>query len=306
MRTVITGGAGFIGSHVADRFIAEGHRVFVVDDLSTGLEANVPRGASFDRLDVSDSLITRRIKSMEPDLVIHCAAQASVSRSFRVPADDAMTNVVGTIRVLEAAIAAGTKALVFLASGGALYGDTGRQRAKEDRRPRVESPYGLAKWAAEQYLTALRFPASPRSIVLRLANVYGPRQRSDSEGGVVSTFIDRMRSGGPVEIYGDGRQTRDFVFVADVVDAVVAASVCEEPTVTNIGTGARTSVNDLARILGEMIGYRGRVVHRPARPGDIRHSSVDPTRAGMVLSWHPTTPLHDGLTLTLEATSSAS
>lgn len=297
MRALVTGGAGFIGSHVAERFVQLGLDVTVVDDLSSGSIANVPAGVTFERLDVASPEMGDWVRRWAPDLVVHCAAQASVPRSQLTPDTDALTNIVGTIRALEGARAAGAVRFVYMTTGGALYGVAERIPTSEDEPIRPISPYGLSKWVAEQYL-ALLGGDQMRSVVLRLANVYGPRQRTDGEGGVVSTFISRMAQGAQVEIHGDGEQTRDFVFVGDVVDAVVAACGATEPLVANIGTGISTSVNHLVELLSSITEFTGPVVYTDSRSGDVRDSCLDAARAWNKLGWRPATSLESGLRLT--------
>ena len=300
MRVVVTGGAGFIGSHVADRLLELGHEVIVVDDLSSGSLANVPRGARLELLDLSGRSAAARIRSLRAELAVHCAAQASVARSAADPGLDARANILGTIALVQGALLGGASRLVYLNTGGALYGDAERVPTPEDASIQPLSPYGLSKWMAEQYLYRL---VEGRAIAttLRLANVYGPRQRADGEGGVVSVFLDRMRSGGPIELHGDGDQTRDFVYVQDVVDAVVTAATTDVSVVANIGTGVATSINSVLRLLGDITGYEGPVSHVASRPGDVRHSSLEVARAAAVLGWRPTTDLAVGLRATADA-----
>ncbi len=224
MRTIVTGGAGFIGSHIADRLLALGHDVTVVDDLSQGRRENVPVAASFVLRDIASPDTADLVADLKPELVVHAAAQASVPRSIADPQHDARTNIIGTLTLLNGVSRSGCRCFIYVTTGGALYGDPVQLPCSESHPVRPLSPYGLSKWTAERYLDLLADACAVRT-ALRLANVYGPRQRSDGEGGVVSVFLDRMRSQGTVEIHGDGEQTRDFVYVGDVVDAVVAASI---------------------------------------------------------------------------------
>lgn len=303
MRALVTGGAGFIGSHVVDTLLRLGYEVSVVDDLSSGLEGNLRPGVTFARLDIAEPATPSIIAASDPEVIVHCAAQASVPRSFRDPARDARTNVLGTLNVLAGATAAGCRRLVYLTTGGAIYGRPVRLPCDEDHPVDPLSPYGLSKWAAEEYLRLIA-PAKMIVATLRLANVYGPYQRGDGEGGVVATFLSQMAAGSQVEIHGDGEQSRDFVYVLDVAAAVAAALEVQENATVNIGTGNGVSVNELFRRLAEITAYERTPLHVPARVGDVRHSRLDIRRAHSVLGWQPTTDLESGLLATVEASGS--
>lgn len=294
---VVTGGAGFIGSHVVDRLLEQGHHVIVVDDLSSGSTANLAATADLEEFDLSSPEAASRIAGLRPAAVVHCAAQASVTQSFRDPARDAAANIVGSLNALRGALEGGGRRFVYLTSGGAVYGHAASLPSAEGDRVAPLSPYGWSKWIVERYLDILADDRLPW-IALRLGNVYGPRQRSDGEAGVVAIFADQMRRGAEVTIEGDGDQTRDFVFVLDVVDATAAALDHERTTTLNVGTGRPTSVNHLFAELRAIAGYAGRPTHVPPRPGDIRHSVLDVRRAAHVLGWTAGTSLEDGLRLT--------
>jgi UDP-glucose 4-epimerase len=296
LRSIVTGGAGFIGSHVVDRLVAAGHHVTVLDDLSTGRRENLPPGVELIEADISTPAVPGLIAELRPDLVVHAAAQASVTASMEDPVRDAQVNVLGTLRVLEGLARASCPRLVYVTTGGALYGDPVRLPCREDDPIRPLSPYGLSKWTAERYANLLAGQAT--LVSLRLANVYGPRQLGGGEAGVVSVFIDRMLAGGPIEIHGDGEQTRDFVFVGDVVDAVDAAVTTRRSGSYNVGTGVATSINELYERLASIAGYRGAVRHAEPRPGDVRHSRLDPGAAGRELGWTAATTLEAGLAAT--------
>jgi len=296
---MVTGGAGFIGSHVADRMLADGADVLVVDDLSTGSLANLPAGARFEQIDIVDPGFGDLASDFRADTILHCAANASVVRADADPAGDARSNVLGTIEVAKAAAAARSR-LVYVTTGGALYGNPRYLPADEDHPIEPLSAYGLSKWVAERYISLL-LGSDPPAIVLRLANVYGPRQRTDLEGGVVSIFIDRLQRGLPLEIHGDGSQTRDFVFVSDVADAVLLASDCQTALTVNVASGTGTAINELVSTLTRLSGRTPVVRHTAERPHDIAHSRLDPRRARERLGWTPKIDLETGLQLTWQA-----
>lgn len=301
---IVTGGAGFIGSHVVDRLVGEGRRVIVVDDLSSGTAANLQPGIDLEQLDLTQPEAVSRIARLRPAAVVHCAAQASVTESFRDPARDAEVNVIGGVNALRGALEGGGTRFVYVTTGGALYGHATSLPSTESDPIAPLSPYGVSKWILERYLAIL---AGNRLgwMALRLGNVYGPRQRSGGEAGVVAIFADRMRRGAPVTIEGDGEQTRDFVFVADVRDAIVGALDHPETDILNIGTGQATSVNQLFERLAAIAGYAAEPAHVAARPGDVRDSVLDVHRAEAVLGWSPTTDLGDGLRETYAALGAA-
>jgi UDP-glucose 4-epimerase len=308
MRALVTGGAGFIGSALVDRLLAEGHEVDVVDDLSTGslhnlAEARASGGKSLriHQLDIRLPEMVELAARRRPEVVFHLAAQASVPVSVAEPLFDAHVNVIGTLNVLEAARTAGSDRVVFAASGGTLYGDPDAtaQPIKETLPHRPLSPYGVSKKAGLDYLVAYRELHALEFSALALANVYGPRQDPHGESGVVAIFAQRLVAGEPVTIDGDGEQTRDFVFVDDVVDAFVRAAERGGGLVCNIGTGVETSVNEVYRILAAAAGVEAVADHGPPRPRDIRHSCLDRARAAMQLGWQPWTSLEEGLAAVL-------
>jgi UDP-glucose 4-epimerase len=293
VRAVVTGGAGFIGSHVVDALLARGDEVHVVDNLSTGRHENLNPEAALHEHDIREPL-ELVFDQIEPEVVLHLAAQADVGTSVERPVFDAEVNVLGTIHVLEAARAHGAQ-IVFSSTGGAIYGDV-EQPAREDDPRRPVSPYGTSKLAAEEYLATWNALHGTTHVVLRFANVYGPRQLPKLEGGVVSIFPDRLRSGEGITIYGDGEQTRDFVYVGDVVAAVLAG-IGKAGGVFNIGTGAETSVNELFDACRRIAGAELDAEHAGARPGDALRSVLDVSRAERELGWQPQTPLAEGLRL---------
>jgi len=294
VRAVVTGGAGFIGSHVVDALVARGDEVHVVDNLATGRRENLNVAATLHEQDVREPL-EQRFGEIVPEVVVHLAAQADVGTSVEQPVLDAEVNVLGTIRVLEAARAHGAQ-VVFSSTGGAIYGDVERP-AREDDSRRPVSPYGTSKLAAEAYLATWNRLHGAGHVVLRFANVYGPRQLPKLEGGVVAIFFDRLRAGQGVTVYGDGEQTRDYVYVGDVVDAVLAA-IGRDGGVFNVGTGVETSVVALFEACRQLAGVEARADHEPARPGDARRSVLDISHAERELGWRPRTMLTEGLGLT--------
>ncbi len=288
----MTGGAGFIGSHLVDALVARGDEVVVVDNLSSGKREFVNERATFVEADVRDGLDADRA-----DVVFHLAAQADVQTSVRRPDYDADVNVVGTVKVAEAARAAGAQ-IVFTSTGGAIYGEC-EAPAREDAPLRPLSPYGIAKLCGEAYLLGWNRIYGLGHVVLRLANVYGPRQDSSLEGGVVSIFLERLARGEPTTIFGDGRQERDFVAVADVVSALLAATG-QRGGVFNVGTGRATSVLDLHRACRAVAASDAEPQFDAPRLGDLRRSVLDVGLAARGLDWRPTVSLDDGLRRTWE------
>jgi len=297
---VVTGGAGFIGSHVVDRLFEDGRRVIVVDDLSAGTAANLPAATDLEELDLASPDAASRIARLRPAAVVHCAAQASVTESFRDPVRDAEANIIGSLNALRGALDGRARRFVYVTTGGAVYGQAAKLPSAESDPIAPLSPYGLSKWIVERYLAILAGDRLPW-IALRLGNVYGPRQRAGGEAGVVAIFADQMRRAAPVTIEGDGQQTRDFVFVSDVRDAVASALERPDTDVLNIGTGRGTSINELFERLAAVAGYASAAAHVPARPGDVRDSVLDVRRAEAVLGWTPRTDLGDGLRQTYAA-----
>ena len=307
MRALVTGGAGFIGSNLVDRLLIEGHAVDVVDDLSTGSLANLAEARAlggefhFHQIDVSDADIVTLIEKQRPEVIFHLAAQASVAASLRDPGHDAAVNVVGTVRVLEGARRAGARKIVYAASGGTLYGVLEARELPVDETHlfRPISPYGVSKRVALDYLEVFRDLDALEFTALALANVYGPRQDTQGECGVVARFAADLLVGQPSTIDGDGHQTRDFVFVDDVVDAFCRAATRAGGLVVNIGTGVPTSVARLYATMAAQAGSRLAPGHGPPRPGDLPASCLDPSRAKLHLGWVPWTSLEDGVAATL-------
>jgi UDP-glucose 4-epimerase len=291
VRAVVTGGAGFIGSHVVDALVARGDEVTVVDDLSTGRREFVNPGAQLIEHDIREPL------AFDADLVFHLAAQADVGTSVEQPVFDAEVNVLGTLNVLEAARSTGAT-VVFTSTGGAIYGDVVGPAA-EDTPLRPVSPYGMAKQAAEAYVAGWSRVHDIATAVVRLANVYGPRQSAALEGGVVAIFLERMEAGEGTAIFGDGEQTRDFVYVGDVVSAVLAAAERADG-IFNVGTGLETSINRLHELCRDLAGSKDLPEHGPPRLGDARRNVLDASLARRELGWHAQVDLAAGLRRTWE------
>jgi UDP-glucose 4-epimerase len=295
MRVLVTGGAGFIGSHLTDAFLARGDEVLVVDDVSRGRHARLDDQATLHKLSITDAgPLTALVRQARPDLICHLAAQIDVRVSVAAPADDAQTNAVGTVNVLEAARAAGARVL-FCSTGGALYGRDAPIPSLEDVLPLPESPYGVAKYCAEQYVGLYNRLHGCGHTILRLANVYGPRQDPAGESGVIPIFCARVLAGERPVIYGDGTQTRDYVYVGDAVAAFLAAADRSRPGIWNIGTGAEVSVLDLAGLIGAAAGREVHPEFAPARPGELQRSALAAERARRDLGWRPAVPLADGV-----------
>jgi UDP-glucose 4-epimerase len=299
MRAMVTGGAGFIGSNLVDALLARGDEVHVVDNLSTGSGSNLDSAATLHELDIRDEALEQLAGRLQPETVFHLAAQADVGTSVERPTFDADVNVVGTVRVLEAARAAGAR-VVFTSSGGAIYGECERPASESDE-PQPLSPYAASKLAGEEYLATWNRLYGAAHVTCRLANVYGPRQVSTLEGGVVAIFLDRLRDGQETVIFGDGGQTRDFVYVGDVVDAMLAAAASSAGGVYNVGSGVATSIDELHRLCAEVAGVAQDPRFEAARPGDLRHSLLDPSRAADELAWNAGTTLAAGLAGTWSA-----
>ena len=296
MRAVVTGGAGFIGSHVVEALLARGDEVHVVDDLSSGKRENVPAAATLHELDVREPL-ERLFDEVRPESVFHLAAQADVRVSVERPDFDAGVNVIGTIRVLEGARRSGAR-IVFASTGGAIYGECARPAREEDPRLPL-APYGTSKLAGEEYLATYNRLYGTGHVALRLGNVFGPRQDPHGEAGVVAIFLRRLARGETCRIFGDGEQTRDYVFVGDVVRAGLAATE-RDGGVFNIGTATETSVVDLYAACLDVAGSTSPAEFAPARHGELQRSVLDASLAARELGWRPETTLADGLRTTWE------
>lgn len=308
--TIVTGGAGFIGSHLVDALLAEGHAVTVIDDLSSGDARRVAAGADLRELDIVDlAALSAVVEEVRASAIFHLAAQASVVASVADPGRDCDVNVKGTLNVVEVAGRRGVP-VVFTSTGGALYGDDAPLPTGEDRIPAPLSPYGASKWAAEAYVNTWSRSSGVPHAVCRLGNVYGPRQNPHGEAGVVAIFTDRLYTGHAPKLYGHGKPTRDYVYVADVVRALLAAS--GKAGTYNVATGVETDVMTIWRELQkvaeesenpEIAARAGQLEAELAdlRPGELRHSRLDGSRAESELGWHPEVPIAEGLRLTYDA-----
>jgi UDP-glucose 4-epimerase len=302
VRILVTGGAGFIGSHVADAYIVAGHEVAILDDFSTGNEANVNREAKVLKLDVRNKeAVAAAIAALRPEVVNHHAAQSEVPKSVADPGFDAMVNIVGGLHVLQASVAAGVRKFIFSSTGGALYGEPDVVPADEDHPVRPLSPYGTSKLAFEQYLGTFDRTYGLEYTVLRYANIYGPRQDfAAEEGRVIAIFASRMLAGKPLTIDGDGEQSRDMLHVADVAIANIAALHKGAGGTYHISTGIPVTVNDLFRKLALLTDYKLEPNFGPRRQGDVFRIALDNTRAREDLGWEPSLDLEEGLSLTVD------
>ncbi len=299
MKVLVTGGAGFIGSHLVDRLVQEGHEVVVVDNLSTGKRRNLNRAARLYKLDIQSWRLERVFRNERPSLVMHLAAQMDVRRSVEDPVFDAQVNILGTLNVLDQAVKHGVRKVIFSSSGGAIYGEQQAFPAQESHVTQPLSPYGISKLCGEQYLSYYQRVSGVQYVSLRYANVYGPRQDPEGEAGVVAIFIQKFLSHEQPIINGNGRQTRDFIFVEDVVEANLSAMGQEVQGIYNVGMGQETSINDLFRTLVELTKATCKEVHGPAKKGEQARSVIDATKLRQELGWEPKVDLHEGLRRTV-------
>ncbi|NMC51687.1 NAD-dependent epimerase/dehydratase family protein [Candidatus Kuenenbacteria bacterium] len=295
MTILVTGGAGFIGSHLVDKLIKEKHRVIVVDDLSTGKKINLNKRAKFYRLDIQDKKLEQIFKKEKPQVVYHLAAQMNVRKSIADPIFDAKTNIVGVLNLLENCVKYHVKKFVFISTGGAIYGDGVKIPTPETATEAPISPYGIAKLATEKYLHYYRHQYGLNYTVLRLANIYGPRQNYLGEAGVVAIFCHQLKNNQPTFINGPGQQTRDFVFVADVVAAALKALKDKKPNIYNIATSKENNINQLASALQKVSGVKTPIEHRSAIKGEQMRSCLNYQKIKKHLGWSPKYDLEKGL-----------
>ena len=297
---LVTGGAGFIGSHMVDRLLELGYRVVTVDDLSTGKLKNLDPHVAFHHLDITQPSISEVFEKEQPDLVFHMAAQTSVNQSTKEPIHDSNVNVLGTLRLLEASRRVGVEKIIYSCTGGALYGNPETIPCPDDCPIEPVSPYGMSKYVGEQYFRFYHRQYRLDFTSLRYGNVYGPRQDPHGEAGVVAIFATSMLHGKQPQIFGDGSQERDFISVSDVIDANVAAIERGGGLAMNIATGEATSVNRIFELLRGITGYKWDPVHAPGRAGEVYRISLDWSRAAQELGWAPKVALEDGLASTVD------
>jgi UDP-glucose 4-epimerase len=300
VKIAVTGGAGFIASHVVDAYLDGGHEVHVIDDFSTGQNVNVNSQATLHRVDIAEKEAARLIEQIKPDVLNHHAAQMDVRHSVADPMFDARVNILGFINLLEACKNSGVKKIIFASSGGAVYGEQKVFPAPESHDTEPASPYGVSKRAGELYLSYYHQAFGLPYIALRYANVYGPRQSAKGEAGVVAIFLSALLAGKTPVINGDGRQTRDYVYVGDVVAANVAALQSSFIGPINIGTGVETDVVTIYQHLRQAVGSPIEAQHGPAKPGEQRRSCLDAGCAAQILGWRPQMTLKDGLRHTVD------
>ena len=299
MKVLVTGGAGFIGSHLVDALVERGDEVLVVDDLSTGDQRNLNPRARFHRLEIRESAAADLVRGERPDVISHHAAQMSVSRSVAEPVFDAEVNVLGSLNLARAAVDAGSR-IVFASTGGALYGDAAVLPTAETAPAWPVSPYGISKLAFEHYLYGFRRQYGLNYAALRYANVYGPRQNPHGEAGVVAIFCEGLLGKRPFKIHGEGTDTRDYVYVDDVVRANLLALDSEVCDHFNVGTGRQADTNTIYRLVAERMGRPTEVEHGPPRPGDLRASALDASLLERTLGWKPEVSLEEGIAQTVD------
>ena len=306
MKTLVTGGAGFIGSNLVDALVARGDDVAVIDNLATGkrenLEHAIANGADLIELDVRDAeAVAAAVERVGPEVIFHMAAQIDVRKSVADPAHDSRVNVEGTINVLSGALAAGVRRLINTSTGGAIYGEGQILPAPEDHPVAPESPYGLSKFCAENYCALFTRLHGLSTVSLRYGNVYGPRQDPLGEAGVIAIFCGKLLDGGRPQIFGDGTQTRDYVYVGDVVDANLRAADSEVTGAFNVGRGVQTSVLDIVEALASQSDNGFEADHLPGRTGEVQHIALDPSRTKAELGWEARVDLDQGLARTLDS-----
>ena len=306
MKTLVTGGAGFIGSNLVDALVARGDDVAVIDNLATGkrenLEHAIANGADLIELDVRDAeAVAAAVERVGPEVIFHMAAQIDVRKSVADPAHDSRVNVEGTINVLSGALAAGARRLINTSTGGAIYGEGQILPAPEDHPVAPESPYGLSKFCAENYCALFTRLHGLSTVSLRYGNVYGPRQDPLGEAGVIAIFCGKLLDGGRPQIFGDGTQTRDYVYVGDVVDANLRAADSEVTGAFNVGRGVQTSVLDIVEALAAQSDNGFEADHLPARTGEVQHIALDPSHTKAELGWEARVDLDQGLARTLDS-----
>ena len=300
-KILVSGGAGFIGSNLVDALIQENYEVAVVDNLATGLKENINPKAKFFEIDISSfPSVDDVFKQFQPEAVFHLAAQASVRKSVEDPGKDVKTNVIGTVNLLKACQAHGVKKFIFSSTGGALYGDDASRPTTEEASISPISPYGLDKFFGEKYIGYFKSNSDLQTVVLRYANVYGPKQNPKGEAGVIAIFADKMLKDEPIMVYGDGSSSRDYVYVGDVVEANLAALKSTVSNAYNISTGEETSIRELVDKIKKITDSNSQVQFKEGRSGELQASCLDNTRAKLELGWSPKVNLDEGIRKTVE------
>lgn len=299
-KALVTGGAGFIGSHLVDRLVSEDFKVAIIDDLSEGKLGNLNQAATFYHTDIANSAVDEIFSREQPDIVFHLAARVSVTNSAHNPVDNAEVNVIGTLKLLDAARRMGLEKFIFSSTGGAIYGSPEETPCSENSPAAPISPYGLSKYMAEQYISLFHRLHRLNYTNLRYGNVYGPRQDPHGEAGVIAIFIQAMLEGKQPRIFGDGTQERDFVYVDDIVEANMRAVDGGTNQTLNIGSGEGTTINRIFELLRDLMDYQQEAEHRPRRPGEVHKISLDCNEALDQLGWSPNFPLAEGLQKTVE------
>lgn len=301
MKILVTGGAGFIGSNIADALIEKGHSVSIVDNLSSGKEENINKKAAFYKVDIADCEPVLEVFNKEkPDIAIHHAAQIDVRKSVEDPSFDARVNILGSINIMRACIENKVKKIIFASSGGTIYGECGKTAPDEKSAPNPLSPYGIAKYSVENYIKFYNSVYGLKYTILRYANVYGPRQDPRGEAGVIAIFSNLMLSEKPVYVFGNGRQMRDYVFVRDIVEANIKSLTKGDNQIINIGTNKTASVLDLIKVMSKTIGYKEKPIMKPKRAGELFKSFLNIKKASRILGWKPNFTLEEGIKETLE------
>jgi len=294
-KMLVTGGAGFIGSHLSDALLAAGHEVTIMDNLRTGKRENIPAEAKFVEMDICSAEVAKVFEKGQFDAIFHLAAQNDVRISVDKPEFDAQVNVLGSLNLLQNSLRTKVKKFIFASTGGAIYGEVEGDSATEEHPIRPEAPYGITKYTVEHYLRYFALLYKLETRALRFANVYGPRQDSTGEAGVVAIFCGIMLACRQPKIYGDGKSVRDYVYVEDVVQSFLRALESPPGEPVNIGTGVTTSPNDLFRELSALLGYAGEPEYAPDRPGEIQYSCLNATKAKKEIGWEPTVSIKEGL-----------
>jgi UDP-glucose 4-epimerase len=299
-KILVTGGAGFIGSNVADRFIKDRHKVVIIDNLSTGVKANLNKKAKFYKVDIRSAVIDKIFEREKPEVLCHHAAQIDVRKSANDPIFDAEVNILGSLNLFNACVKRKVKKIIFASTGGAIYGEQDYFPADEKHPANPLSPYGVAKLTIEKYLHFYREVYGTDFVALRYANVYGPRQNPFGEAGVVAIFTERFLGNKKAVINGDGKQTRDFVFVEDVVESNVLALKYPKSDIFNIGTSIETDINRIYRVLKKKTGSKQKELHGPAKLGEQQRSVLECSKAKRLLKWKPRYDLEEGIAKTVE------